>query len=121
MARNYQSLRAALSSEGPLWLDTSISRNNLKSLIARVTRRRVSEGFVYRITGAAWGGRSAITSVEVRVGSEPWRAARLDRQPSDFAWVLWSLDWNDAAPGQHTLVCRAINARGEIQPTREEL
>jgi hypothetical protein len=35
--------------------------------------------------------------------------------------MLWSLDWNDATPGLHTLVCRATNARGEIQPTREEL
>ncbi len=39
MARNYQSLRAVKSPEGTLWLDSSISRNNLKSVVARVTRR----------------------------------------------------------------------------------
>src|SRR6202040_932873 len=41
MARNYQSLRAVKSPEGTLWLDSSISRNNLKSVVARVTRRMV--------------------------------------------------------------------------------
>src|SRR5262249_43540359 len=71
MARNYQSLRAAKSSEGLLWLDTSISRNNLKSVIARVTRHRAGERFAYSITGAAWGGPATIKSVEVRVGSGP--------------------------------------------------
>jgi DMSO/TMAO reductase YedYZ molybdopterin-dependent catalytic subunit len=121
MARNYQSLRAVKSPEGPLWLDTSISRNNLKSVIARVTRRRTGGGPAYKITGAAWGGPATIKSVEVRVDSGPWRTATIDRQSADFAWLLWSLDWKDATQGMHTLVCRATNSRGEIQPTREEL
>ncbi len=120
MARNYQSLRAAQSPEGQIWLDTSISRNNLKSVIARVVRRHAG-GLAYRITGAAWGGPAAIQGVEVRVDSGPWRPATIDRQGTDFAWVLWSLDWNDASQGLHTLVSRAVNARGDIQPTREEL
>ena len=34
MARNYQSLRAVKSGDETLWLDTSISRNNLKSVVA---------------------------------------------------------------------------------------
>ena len=38
--RNYLSLRAVDAPEGPIWLDQSISRTHLKSLVARVTRRR---------------------------------------------------------------------------------
>ncbi len=60
MARNYQSLRAIKSPAGTLWLDSSISRNNLKSVIARVTRRPVGERFEYNIAGAAWGGPARI-------------------------------------------------------------
>jgi DMSO/TMAO reductase YedYZ molybdopterin-dependent catalytic subunit len=121
MARNYQSLRAVQAPEGALWLDTSIARNNLKSVICRVTRRRSAAGFSYRIAGAAWGGPARIDRVEVQVDGSPWRAASLDRRGGDAAWVLWSADWSDPAPGLHILVSRAINARGEIQPTREQL
>jgi DMSO/TMAO reductase YedYZ molybdopterin-dependent catalytic subunit len=117
MARNYQSLRGVASPEGDLWLDTSIGRNNLKSVIARVTRR----GTAYRIAGAAWGGRSRIERVEVQVDSGAWRGARIDERRDDAAWILWSADWDAPAPGPHRLVSRAINARGEAQPGREEL
>ena len=121
MARNYQSLRALKSPDGTLWLDTSISRNNLKSVIARVTRRRAGARLEYKIAGAAWGGPAKIERVEVQVDGGPWRPAQIDQENSGSAWSLWSLDWRDAAPGLHTLVSRAVNARGEIQPTRAEL
>lgn len=121
MARNYQSLRAAKSGDETLWLDTSISRNNLKSVVARVTRRRAAASFEYRVAGAAWGGPAPIQRVEVRVDNGLWRSARIEQPSAATAWSLWSFDWTDAAPGPHILVSRAINAGGEIQPTREEL
>jgi DMSO/TMAO reductase YedYZ molybdopterin-dependent catalytic subunit len=121
MARNYQSLRAVKTTGETLWLDTAISRNNLKSVIARVTRRRVDERFAYRISGAAWGGPAPIRSIEIRIDDAEWRPARIDERHGDAAWLLWSFDWTGAAPGPHTLVSRATNALGEVQPTREEL
>jgi DMSO/TMAO reductase YedYZ molybdopterin-dependent catalytic subunit len=121
MARNYQSLRAVPSPEGTLWLDSSISRNNLKSVIARITRRRVGERFEYKIAGAAWGGPARIDRIEVKIDGGPWLVATIDQRAGDAAWVLWSLPWKDPAPGEHVLVSRAKNARGEVQPTREEM
>jgi DMSO/TMAO reductase YedYZ molybdopterin-dependent catalytic subunit len=121
MARNYQSLRAVKSPEGTLWLDSSISRNNLKSVIARVTRRRAGERFEYRISGAAWGGPARIDHVEVQIDGGSWLNAPIDQRDGDAAWVLWSTTWRDPAPGEHVLVSRAINTRGDVQPTREEL
>jgi DMSO/TMAO reductase YedYZ molybdopterin-dependent catalytic subunit len=121
MARNYQSLRAVKSLDGTLWLDTSISRNNLKSVVARVTRRRIGGRFEYNMAGAAWGGSAKIIGVEVQVDAGPWRPAAIGQREADSAWLLWSFDWNDATPGLHSVVSRATNARGEIQPTREEL
>ena len=121
MARNYQSLRVLRSNGETLWLDTSISRTNLKSVIARVTRRRTGSTFQYTIRGAAWGGAARIDRVEVQIDDGAWRPAAIGERGPESAWLLWSLEWSDAAPGPHTLVSRAINARGEVQPTRDEL
>lgn len=121
MARNYQSLRTVKTPEGPLWLDSSISRNQLKSVIARVTRRRAGGRTEYKISGAAWGGPAKVDRVEVQIDGGPWVAAMINQRAGDAAWLLWSASWLSPKPGEHTLVSRAINARGEIQPTREEL
>ena len=121
MARNYQSLRAVKSPEGTLWLDTSISRNNLKSVIARITRRRIGERFEYKIAGAAWGGSAKIVRVQVQIDGGSWLEATIDQQHGESSWLLWSTPWKDPSPGEHTLVSRAINDRREIQPTRTEL
>ena len=121
MARNYQSLRAVKSPEGTLWLDSSISRNNLKSVVARVTRRPLGERFEYKIAGAAWGGPATIASIEVQIDGGAWVRASIDQRAGDAAWVLWSAPWKEPAAGEHILVSRAINGRGDVQPTRDEM
>jgi DMSO/TMAO reductase YedYZ molybdopterin-dependent catalytic subunit len=121
MSRNYHSLRAVETPQGKLWLDASISRNNLKSAVARVTRRRTGDRFEYRVAGAVWGGSAKIEKVEVQFDGGLWREAGIDQRNGEYSWLLWSYDWKSAPPGRHIVVSRAINARGEIQPTREEL
>lgn len=121
MARNYQSLRAVKSPEGTLWLDSSISRNNLKSVVARVTRREVDKRFEYKIAGAAWGGTGGVAGVEVQIDDKAWVRASIDQRAGDAAWVLWSAPWREPAAGEHVVVSRAINTRGDVQPTRDEM
>jgi len=118
--RNYLSLRAVDTPEGPLWLDQSISKTNMKSLVARVTRRRAAGGWEYRVSGPAWGGQVPIDRVEVQVDGGPWQPARIDDRRGRYAWVLWSLVTKDLAPGTHTVVSRAIDADGAVQPTADE-
>lgn len=114
MARNYHSIS---SGRGGLVLETSISRNRLKSVVARVDR--VGSGC--RIAGAAWGGPDAIERVEVQIDGQPWRSAALERRGDPHAWSLWTFEWTDATPGTHTVVSRATNSRGQIQPERSAL
>jgi DMSO/TMAO reductase YedYZ molybdopterin-dependent catalytic subunit len=121
MARNYQSLRAVKSPEGTLWLDSSISRNNLKSVVARVTRRLAGGRFEYKIAGAAWGGPARIADVEVQIDGGAWIRASIDQRAGDAAWLLWSAPWKEPRPGEHILVSRAINTRGNVQPTHAEM
>ena len=111
MARNYHSIRNAPEN---LILETSISRMKLKSVVARVTRRLST----YMITGAAWG--SPVNRVQIQVDDGPWRDAAIIGKGTPHSWSLWQLPWKDASPGPHTIVSRAIDSQGRIQPVRSE-
>jgi DMSO/TMAO reductase YedYZ molybdopterin-dependent catalytic subunit len=120
MTRNYLAIRGVDTPDGPLWLDTSISKTNMKSVVARVTRRRAGSGTEYRITGPAWGGQVPIAQVDVQIDNGPWQRAVLEPSRGPYAWRLWSLSVKDLAPGPHTLHSRATDANGTVQPTAEE-
>jgi DMSO/TMAO reductase YedYZ molybdopterin-dependent catalytic subunit len=119
--RNYLSLRSVETPDGPVWLDMSISKTNLKSAVARVTRRRAGGAWEYTVAGAAWGGQTPIDAVDVRLDGGGWRRATLEAPRGRYAWRLWSLTTRDLAPGPHTLTSRATDANGRVQPTAEEL
>lgn len=53
-----------------------------------------------------------------RIGDGPWRSTSIERgEHADFAWKFWVLDWRDAAPGLHVVTSRAVDWKGNIQPT----
>jgi DMSO/TMAO reductase YedYZ molybdopterin-dependent catalytic subunit len=78
------------------------------------TRRRVLGAGRVGILGRAWSGEAPIARVEFAVDGD-WRAARLDAAAGEHAWRGWRASW-DAAPGEHELSCRAIDAAGNEQP-----
>jgi len=121
MSRNYHTLHALPGVGGePLILETSIGRTRLKSVVARVTRRRQERAWTYRAAGAAWGGARPIERVEVRVDQGAWQPARIDERRGRHAWLLWSIEVGALAPGRHTVVSRAIDDRGAVQPDAAE-
>lgn len=120
MTRNYLAVRAVETEEGPLWLDTSISRTHMKSVVARVTRRREGGEWKFRVTGPAWGGQAPIAAVDVQIDEGPWQRATLEPARSAYAWRLWSLEVPALGEGPHTVRSRATDVNGRQQPTAEE-
>ena len=121
MSRNYQSVRnLPASGADQLVIETSISQTRLKSVVARVTRRRKGSARDFRVTGAAWGGPAKIARVEVRIDDGPWRETRIEYRGGPHAWLLWSFAWSGATSGSHRIVSRAIDREGRIQPTVAE-
>jgi DMSO/TMAO reductase YedYZ molybdopterin-dependent catalytic subunit len=118
--RNYLSLRSVATPDGPIWLDQSISKTHMKSLVARATRTKAGAGWRYRLSGPAWGGQVPIDRVEVRIDEGSWQRAELEPSRSAYAWRLWHLEARDLAPGKHTVVSRAIDTSGAVQPTEDE-
>jgi DMSO/TMAO reductase YedYZ molybdopterin-dependent catalytic subunit len=115
MSKDYVTIREEPLENGQtIWTQKVVGRALPKSITARVTHRQGR----HRIFGAAWGG--AIQSVEVKIDGGPWQSATIDRgHDHDFAWKFWHLDW-DPQPGDHTIVSRAIDKAGRVQPAADD-
>jgi DMSO/TMAO reductase YedYZ molybdopterin-dependent catalytic subunit len=111
MARDYVTIRAEQRNGETVWTETSVGRALLKSVPAKVTRKNGQ----YRIVGAAWG--APIARVEAQIDGGPWVAATIDwSEDAEFAWKIWSLEWANATPGEHTITSRAVDTQGNVQP-----
>ncbi len=75
----------------------------------------------YEVTGLAWSGRGAITKVEVSTdGGETWETAELQEPRHSKAFTRFRRHWEwDGGPA--TLVSRATDETGYVQPTVEQL
>jgi DMSO/TMAO reductase YedYZ molybdopterin-dependent catalytic subunit len=117
-ARHYRTLRGETIDGEVKWTETAITRMQLKSFIARVTRA----GDRHNVLGVVLHDGTPLRSVEVRVDDGPWQPATLDPATrSKYSWKLFTYTWNGATPGEHTLVSRVTDATGKVQPTTEEL
>ncbi len=99
------------------WVESEITRIHLKSAIARVKKM----GNAHEIVGFVLNDGTPLKSVEVKIDNGPWQQAKLDPANSKYSWKLFSFRWEGATPGEHTLVSRATDADGNVQPTAEEL
>jgi DMSO/TMAO reductase YedYZ molybdopterin-dependent catalytic subunit len=91
---------------------------NVKSVIA--TPGAWAKPGTVRISGTAWSNTSPVTGVDVSVDDgRTWKAAKLGKDHSRYAWRLWELDWK-AGEGKYTLMARAKNAAGQVQPLSQE-
>ena len=117
-ARWYRTLRGDMVDGEVKWKESAITRMQLKSFIARVS----SDGGRHNVFGVVLNDGTPVRSVEVRVDDGPWQAATLDPSTREqYSWKFFNYEWNDAAPGEHTIVSRVTDATGKVQPTAEEL
>ena len=71
--------------------------------------------------GAVWGDGTPIQKVEVKLDDGPWREVQLDKEPLEkYSWRFYSLDLGPVAAGKHTIVSRATDAKGRVQPTAQD-
>ena len=117
-ARWYRTIKGEMVDGTMRWYETAIGEMQLKSFVARVTRK----GDQHAILGVVLHDGTPIRSVEVRIDDGPWESATMDAStPEPFAWKLFSYDWRNASPGEHTLVSRVTDVNGRVQPTAADL
>jgi DMSO/TMAO reductase YedYZ molybdopterin-dependent catalytic subunit len=116
MGRDYVTLKRVMVGGVERWVENSVTAINLKSAIIRVTRR----GSQHHIQGFVLNDGTPLRNVEVKIDNGPWQVAEINPRSSRYSWKLFNLDWDNAAPGEHTIVSRATDTNGNVQPTREE-
>ena len=118
MARDYVTIRGEERPDCTVWRETSVTRMNVKSIVARVVRQPNGS---LRVTGAAWTDGTPLRRVELKIDDGTWRRTQLDqRQHAKFGWTFWTHDWKNPEAGEHALVSRAIDETGNIQPAADE-
>ena len=118
MASEYVTLRGEERGDKTIWRLTSVGPMDVKSIIARAVKFK--DGSI-RLTGAAWGDGTSIKTIEVKIDDGPWHQARIDRSPRDkYTWRFFHFDWEKPAPGEHSVVSRAIDEEGRVQPSADD-
>jgi DMSO/TMAO reductase YedYZ molybdopterin-dependent catalytic subunit len=122
MARDYVTVRGEKYGDETQFVETSVGRMNLKSVVARITRMPTRNGNIpLKASGAAWDDGTGIARVQVRIDDGPWREATLDTTPrSTFSWTFFSISLAAVPPGKHTIVSRAIDLNGRVQPSSDD-
>ena len=115
MGRDYVTLKSEPIGGETIWMETWVSRIRLKSAIARLTRT----GNTLKATGFALSDGTPLKTIEVSVDGGPWTAARMWKENTQYSWKLFTHEWPGATPGDHTIVSRVIDSRGEIQPEQD--
>jgi DMSO/TMAO reductase YedYZ molybdopterin-dependent catalytic subunit len=76
----------------------------------------------YLVNGAAWTAEAVISKVEISCdGGKSWSETNLKDNSIKNAWRLWEFEWQTPAPGNYTLMARATDSRGRIQPMERDV
>jgi len=117
-ARWYRTVKGEMIDGEMKYMETAVTHMNLKSFVARVTR----SGDNFKATGVILNDGTPIKSVEVKVDDGPWQAAALDASTKDkYGWKLFTYGWKGLTAGEHTIVSRATDVKGYVQPTEKDL
>ncbi len=101
----------------------ALAEMKLKSEIARPrVYETLAPNQAHAVSGAAWAGETEVTEVAVSTdGGQTWAQAEFLDPAQRHAWRRWKLDWlTPKKPGQYTLLARAKDANGNVQPDQHD-
>lgn len=100
-----------------------IAAMKVKSVIGYPTPNTViKKGSRVNVTGVAFDQGKGIKEVMISVdGGKSWSATALQKDYGKYAYRQWSYSWEPKAKGEYTIMVRAINRIGNIQPQENEI
>jgi sulfite oxidase len=111
MKRSYRAPRAEDEKE-----TYSLQSLEVKSLIVGPAEgTRLGPGRL-TVWGWAWAGEGELTGLDLSTdGGQTWKPAKFVGKWDRYSWRKWEYDW-DAPAGKHTLMARAADSLGRLQP-----
>lgn len=100
-----------------------LAEMKLKSEIARPrVYETLAPNRIYTVFGAAWAGETDVTEIAVSTdGGQTWAEAHFLDPVRRHAWRRWKFDWlTPKEPGRYTLLSRAKDANGTVQPDKHD-
>lgn len=114
----YRTLRGEMINGELKWVEKAVSHMQLKSFVARVSKT----GSDHKITAIALNDGTALKTVELKIDEGQWVAMQPDPQTTaKYGWKLYHYTWKNAPAGEHTLVSRATDVNGMVQPTEKDI
>lgn len=94
-----------------------VTRLKLKSIITQpLPNERLSPGSIV-ILGAAYAGEKEVEGVEVSVDNgQSWKDAEFIGPHEQYAWRQWQYLWEVEERGEYTIMARATDRDGQLQP-----
>ncbi|MGD8210898.1 MAG: sulfite oxidase [Desulfobacterales bacterium] len=89
----------------------------VKTIIVEPEKDQILSTGTVPVRGAAYAGEAGIETVEVSVDlGTTWHPAEMIGLDQPFAWRHWEYLWEVDTGGDHTIMARAIDTRGNRQP-----
>jgi DMSO/TMAO reductase YedYZ molybdopterin-dependent catalytic subunit len=100
-----------------------IAEMKVKSVIGYPTPNTViKRGSRVKVTGVAFDQGKGIKEVMISIdGGKSWSATTLQKDYGKYAYRLWVYEWEPKNKGEYTIMVRAINRIGNIQPQVNEI
>jgi DMSO/TMAO reductase YedYZ molybdopterin-dependent catalytic subunit len=101
----------------------ALGEMQLKSEIARPrVYETLASNRIYTVFGAAWAGETDVVEIAVSTdGGRTWVGAEFLDPVRRHVWRRWKFDWlTPKEPGQYTLLARAKDANGLVQPEKHD-
>jgi DMSO/TMAO reductase YedYZ molybdopterin-dependent catalytic subunit len=90
---------------------------SVKSVIATPNDGATVRGRALQVHGVAWAGEADIAKVEVSTDSgASWHPANLGKEQARYAWRTWSYALKAPKAGEYTIMSRATDSQGRVQP-----
>ena len=91
----------------------------IKSLIGSPTDGEAVRVGEVCVTGMAWSGDKRIARVDFSSdGGTTWEVAEMVGPSERYAWQKWHYSWTPDEPGDYTLMSRAVDVQGNVQPMK---
>jgi DMSO/TMAO reductase YedYZ molybdopterin-dependent catalytic subunit len=96
---------------------TPVTMMRVRAVIARPLDESEHPLAPLEIRGTAWSGTGAIRRVSLSVdGGVSWNDASLESAASEYAATAWNFSWRPSARGRFTIIARATDEAGNVQP-----